>query len=117
MSAATQSRAEPPSRSLCRRRDSNAHDSEAVRESSDRGEVEAEFPPRPTPRTDVEGREVARESGPALGVEAALAAALAGAAEAGRWDVVAQLAKELEARRLASAFNVVPIDTAKRGSR
>jgi hypothetical protein len=34
-------------------------------------------------------------------VEAALAKALEGATVAGRWDVVAQLAKELEARRLA----------------
>jgi hypothetical protein len=41
-------------------------------------------------------------------VEAALAEALARAAEAGRFDVVAQLAKELEARRLARAGNVVP---------
>jgi hypothetical protein len=35
-------------------------------------------------------------------VEDALATALAHAAEAGRWDVVAQLARELEARRLAA---------------
>lgn len=34
--------------------------------------------------------------------------ALAGAAEAGRFDAVAQLARELEARRLARAGNVVP---------
>ncbi len=31
------------------------------------------------------------------------------AAEAGRWDVVAQLAKELEHRRLASSPNVVQL--------
>jgi hypothetical protein len=41
-------------------------------------------------------------------VEAALAGALALAAEAGRFDVAAQLARELEARRLARAGNVVP---------
>jgi hypothetical protein len=35
-------------------------------------------------------------------VEAALAKVLEGAAAAGRWDVVSQLARELEARRLAS---------------
>jgi hypothetical protein len=36
-------------------------------------------------------------------VEDALARAIAGAVAAGRWDVVAQLARELEARRLAAA--------------
>jgi hypothetical protein len=40
-------------------------------------------------------------------VEAALTGALARAADAGRFDVVAQLAKELEARRLARAGNVL----------
>ncbi len=40
-------------------------------------------------------------------VEEALAGALARAAEAGRFDVVAQLARELEARRSARAGNVV----------
>jgi hypothetical protein len=40
-------------------------------------------------------------------VEAALAKALEGATAAGRWDVVAQLARELEARRLARMANVV----------
>jgi hypothetical protein len=37
------------------------------------------------------------------GVEDALAAALGAAATAGRWDIVALLARELEARRLAAA--------------
>jgi hypothetical protein len=36
-------------------------------------------------------------------VEAALAAALVQAATAGRWEVVGQLARELEARRLAAS--------------
>jgi hypothetical protein len=40
-------------------------------------------------------------------VEAALAKALEGATAAGRFDVVAQLARELEARRLARMGNVV----------
>jgi hypothetical protein len=40
-------------------------------------------------------------------VEKALAKALAEASEAKQWDVVAALAKELEARRLAHAGNVV----------
>ncbi len=40
---------------------------------------------------------------------AALGKALEGASAAGRWDVVAQLAKELEARRLAREPNVVAI--------
>jgi hypothetical protein len=42
-------------------------------------------------------------------VEVALAKALDAAASAGRFDVVAQLAREFEARRLASAGNVVPL--------
>jgi hypothetical protein len=41
-------------------------------------------------------------------VEVALADALSQAAAGGRFDVVAQLAKELEARRLARARNVLP---------
>jgi hypothetical protein len=46
-------------------------------------------------------------------VEAALAKALEEAATAKRWDVVAHIAGELEARRLARAGNVVPIVTVK----
>jgi hypothetical protein len=51
------------------------------------------------------------------GVESALALALTEAAKAGRFDVVSQLARELEARRLASTPNVVTLDTGKRGAR
>ncbi|HEV3191738.1 MAG TPA: hypothetical protein VGY54_14610 [Polyangiaceae bacterium] len=47
-------------------------------------------------------------------VEAALAKALEGATAAARFDVVAQLAKELEARRLARAGNVTSFDAARR---
>jgi hypothetical protein len=47
-------------------------------------------------------------------VEAALANALTQAATAGRFDVVAQLARELEARRLARAGNVVLLDAGRR---
>jgi hypothetical protein len=47
-------------------------------------------------------------------VEAALAFALEEAAKAGRYDVVMQLAKELEARRLAKSTNVVTLDPSKR---
>lgn len=43
-------------------------------------------------------------------VEAALARALDRACEAGRFDVVAQLARELEARRMARSGNVVAFD-------
>lgn len=46
-------------------------------------------------------------------VETALCRALEAAASAGRFDVVAQLAKELEARRLASAPNVERLDDAR----
>jgi hypothetical protein len=41
-------------------------------------------------------------------VEVALAFSLTEATKAGRWDVVAQLAKELEARRLGTS-NVIPL--------
>jgi hypothetical protein len=43
-------------------------------------------------------------------VEAALAKAIEGATAAGRWEVVSQLARELEARRLARMANVVTLD-------
>lgn len=49
-------------------------------------------------------------------VENALATALTAAATAGRYDVVATLARELEARRLARAGNVVDL-MARRASR
>ena len=48
-------------------------------------------------------------------IEATLVKALGEAAAAGRFDVVAQLAKELEARRLASSENVVTLK--RRGRR
>jgi hypothetical protein len=51
----------------------------------------------------------ASEKAPTDAVEAALATALVEAAIAGRFDVVAQLARELEARRRAPAGNVVPL--------
>jgi hypothetical protein len=56
------------------------------------------------PRVDVSARELVTFGPPdwkAPSVDEALAGALARAAAAGRWDVVAQLAHELEARRLA----------------
>jgi hypothetical protein len=57
---------------------------------------------------------VGRSWGDADPVEAALATALEGATAAGRWDVVAQLARELEARRLARVANVVTLPTERR---
>jgi hypothetical protein len=48
-------------------------------------------------------------------VEDALARAIEGAVTASRWDVVAQLARELEARRTArTGAKVVPFDATKR---
>jgi hypothetical protein len=47
-------------------------------------------------------------------VEIALAKALGAAVAAGRFDVVAQLATELEARRRGRARNVRSIDEARR---
>lgn len=56
--------------------------------------------------------------GPPLGpLERALADALSKAVEAGRFDVVAQLARELEARRLAASPNVVPLPATKKAKR
>jgi hypothetical protein len=57
----------------------------------------------------------AGEAEPDEGIEAALAQALLQAAAAGRFDVVAQLARELEARRLARAGNVVRLEAPRRG--
>jgi hypothetical protein len=50
-------------------------------------------------------------------VELALARALDRASEVGRFDVVAQLAKELEARRLMRLTNVVSLNRDIRGGR
>ncbi|MGO8993583.1 MAG: hypothetical protein ACLQVI_09650 [Polyangiaceae bacterium] len=64
-------------------------------------------------RDDAKRPEVSASPAPAAdAVEAALAEAIRGATSAGRWDVVAQLAKELEARRLARAGNVVALGEA-----
>jgi hypothetical protein len=52
---------------------------------------------------DAKRREVSALSGTGDPVETGLARALDRASEAGRFDVVAQLARELEARRLARA--------------
>jgi hypothetical protein len=46
-------------------------------------------------------------------VEAALIAALTEAAKSGRFDVVSQLARELEARRLAREPNVIDLTSAR----
>ena len=58
------------------------------------------------PRVDVSVRELVA-SGPSdlqttLTVEQALAVAIARASAVGRWDVVVQLARELEARRVTA---------------
>jgi hypothetical protein len=67
-------------------------------------------------RSDVSARELVasgpNESTLRGSVEDMLAAALARAAEAGRWDIVAQLSRELEARRLAVA-GVVQLDATR----
>ena len=56
-------------------------------------------------------------SASAVDIEEAIAGALTAASAAGQWDVVAQLAKELEARRLARAGNVVALGARKHGGR
>ncbi|MCL2777971.1 MAG: hypothetical protein FWD73_08200 [Polyangiaceae bacterium] len=62
------------------------------------------------------GAAVGRYEGYSDAIEVALAEALTGATQAQRWDIVAQLARELEARRLVQAGNVVSLDS-KRGVR
>ena len=47
-------------------------------------------------------------------MEAAIARALDAAAAAGRFDVVAQLARELEARRLAREPNIISLAAKRR---
>jgi hypothetical protein len=77
-----------------------------------------EIPPPNATQDDSERREVSASPSERFpsgdGVETALASALAAAAAAGRFDVVAQLARELEARRHARAGNVVLLDDARR---
>jgi hypothetical protein len=78
-------------------------------------DVDAPRDPSASVRTPVD----ADAGGPAFGpvanaVETALARALEAAAAAGRFDVVAQLARELEARRLARSSNVVSLDRSRR---
>jgi hypothetical protein len=62
------------------------------------------------------GNPASQETG-ADQVEVALARALDRASEAGRFDVFAQLARELEARRLAQLSNVVALELEARGKR
>jgi hypothetical protein len=67
------------------------------------------------PRVDVSARESVAFGPKTSHVEDALARAIEGAVSAGRWDVVAQLAKELEARRLTAAgVRLVADERAKR---
>jgi integrase len=61
------------------------------------------------PRVDVSARNPVAFGPSKSTVEDALASAIVQASAAGRWDVVAQLARELEARRLATAGNVVKL--------
>lgn len=71
---------------------------------------------RPSPRGPRDATDPSPHATPAHSDEAPdpLEEALRLAAGAGRWDVVSQLARELEARRLADAGNVVPIDPKRR---
>lgn len=72
-----------------------------------RGDSSSETPP-----IDVDAKAIGPGSGPVDAVESALADALVRATAEGRLDVVAQLARELEARRLARG-NVVMLDAAR----
>jgi hypothetical protein len=68
-----------------------------------------------SPEIGTEQRAEWQSSGNADPVEAALAKALGEASTAGRFDVVAQLALELEARRGVRMGKAVPLDPARRG--
>jgi hypothetical protein len=68
-----------------------------------------------SPEIGTEQRAEWQSSGNADPVEAALAKALGEASTAGRFDVVAQLARELEARRGVRTGNAVRLDPARRG--
>jgi hypothetical protein len=74
-----------------------------------RGLTEDSRADEPT-RIDVSARELVAfgptESADVDSVDQALAFALAEAAKAGRWEVVVQLARELEARRVAVSTSV-----------
>lgn len=96
--------------------------------TTERREVSPESPPSTEKDAEVTSEQVAsvatvsNTSGPSEeepdAVEGALAAALRGATEAGRWDLVAQLAGELQARRAARAGgNVVALSSRKRRAR
>ncbi len=67
-----------------------------------------------TPTRDETERPKPDVTSAADAVEIALADALTKATAAERWDVVAQLARELEARRLARHANVVVLSPARR---
>jgi hypothetical protein len=60
-------------------------------------------------KDDARRREVSTSTPAVDTVEVALADALRGATEAGRWDAVSQLAHELEERRRARSGNVVTL--------
>jgi hypothetical protein len=76
--------------------------------------LDSEHTATPAARDDLLPRSAtASDSDP---VEVALATALTEASAAGRFDVVAQLAKELEARRVGRPTNVVPLNRGRRKS-
>ena len=68
-------------------------------------------------RSTPDAEAIGPTNGPMGPVEAALARALDAAAVAGRFDVVAQLAEELRARRLAAAGNVLELAADRRRRR
>lgn len=96
--------------------DSNAHDLPAPSTIPDvSGSPTSETPAENTPKPPLVARVLAHEVASSKEAGDPLERALVLAAEAGRFDVVAALARELEARRLASAGNVTPIG--KRGGK
>ena len=94
---------------------------DAPREGHEIAVASETSPPSDTGSTEiapphgVEGQRRGNQD-PADAVDAALAAALSGASAAGRFDVVALLANELQARRLARG-GVVALDPRRRGAR
>ena len=98
-------------------RDSNPLDTSSAAAERSSPAVERVTEEPPSTRSDVPRRDGDRRGDHDDPVIAALASALSKAAEAGRFDVVAQLARELEARRLAHAGNVVALPRRGEGTR
>src|SRR5580658_6109817 len=78
-------------------------------ETSDPSQIQGDSRQLDPARVDVSAREQVAFGPSDSSLEDALARAIEGAVAAARWDVVSQLARELEARRLARTGDVVTL--------